>query len=200
MHQKHPKSLITDGDAAMAGAIDIVMPDADHRLCSWHIEQNALKRFCGLKLNDFRKLIYYAMEESEFESLWTEFRDTHNIKEDNLWMNRMYELRHKWAAMFIRGRRFLGMQSNQRSEGMNSRLHSHLDRKMSLVDLVEHYEFYLSRIRRNEIENDAKALLSREFTKICADFLEKSAAEIFTPKICKKVRFQINKASHWSVT
>jgi zinc finger SWIM domain-containing protein 3 len=25
MHQKHPKSLITDGDAAMAGAIDIVM-------------------------------------------------------------------------------------------------------------------------------------------------------------------------------
>jgi zinc finger SWIM domain-containing protein 3 len=76
MHQKHPKSLITDGDAAMAGAIDIVMPDADHRLCSWHIEQNALKRFCGPKLKDFRKLIYYAMEESKFESLWTEFKDT----------------------------------------------------------------------------------------------------------------------------
>jgi zinc finger SWIM domain-containing protein 3 len=112
MHQKNPKSLITDGDAAMAGAIDIVMSDANHRLCSWHIEQNALKRFRGPKLKDFRKLIYSAMEQSEFESLWTEFRDTHNIKEDNLWMNRMYELRHKWAATFTRGRRFLGMQSN----------------------------------------------------------------------------------------
>jgi zinc finger SWIM domain-containing protein 3 len=33
MHQKHPISLITDGDAAMARAIEIVMPNADHKLC-----------------------------------------------------------------------------------------------------------------------------------------------------------------------
>jgi zinc finger SWIM domain-containing protein 3 len=33
MHQKHPKSVITDGDVAMVGG-NIVMPDADHRLCS----------------------------------------------------------------------------------------------------------------------------------------------------------------------
>jgi zinc finger SWIM domain-containing protein 3 len=33
------------------------------------------------------------------------------------------------------------MQSNQRSESLNSVLHNHLDRKMSLVDLMEHYEF-----------------------------------------------------------
>jgi hypothetical protein len=39
---------------------------------------------------------------------------------------------------------FFGMQSNQRSESLNSVLHNHLDRKMSLVDLVEHYEFRLS--------------------------------------------------------
>ncbi|XP_022685196.1 protein FAR1-RELATED SEQUENCE 5-like [Setaria italica] len=86
MHQKHPKSLITDGDAAMMRAIEIVMPDADHRLCSWHIEQNMLKRFRGLKLKDFRKFIYHAMEEGEFDRLWREFRGTHNIKEDNLWV------------------------------------------------------------------------------------------------------------------
>jgi zinc finger SWIM domain-containing protein 3 len=86
-------------------------------LCSWHIEQNALKQFRGLKLKDFRKLIYYAMEEFEFESLWTEFRDTHNIKEDNLWMNRMYELRHKWAATFTRGRRFFGHAKQSKKRG-----------------------------------------------------------------------------------
>uniref|UniRef100_K3ZNJ8 SWIM-type domain-containing protein n=1 Tax=Setaria italica TaxID=4555 RepID=K3ZNJ8_SETIT len=156
MHQKHPKSLITDGDAAMMRAIEIVMPDADHRLCSWHIEQNMLKRFRGLKLKDFRKFIYHAMEEGEFDRLWREFRGTHNIKEDNLWM--------------------------------------------SLVDLMEHYEFCLSRIRRNEIELDARALCSIPFTKISADVLEKSATQIFTPTIFQKVSFQIKKSSNWSVT
>jgi zinc finger SWIM domain-containing protein 3 len=102
-----------------------------------------LKRFRGAKVKEFRKFIYNAMEVDEFDRLWREFRDKHNVREDNLWMNRLYELRRKWAKTFTRERRFLGMQSNQRSESLNSLLHNHLDRKMSLVDLVEHYEFRL---------------------------------------------------------
>jgi hypothetical protein len=38
MRQRQPRSLITDGDAAMVKAIEIVIPLTDHRLCSWHIE------------------------------------------------------------------------------------------------------------------------------------------------------------------
>ncbi|CAN6242184.1 unnamed protein product [Urochloa humidicola] len=200
MHQKHPISLITDGDASMARAIGIVMPKADHRLCSWHIEENVLKRFCGAKVQEFRKFIYNAMEVDEFDRLWREFRDKHNISEDNLWMNRLYDLRRKWAKTFTRDRHFLGMQSNQRSESLNSVHHNHLNRKMSLVDLVEHYEFRLSCIRRNEIELDAIALSGRPFTMICADPLEKSAAEIYTPKVFEKVSLQIQKSSSWAVT
>ena len=94
---------------------------------------------------------------------------------------------------------FLGMQSNQRSESLNSRLHNHLDRKMSLVDLVEHYEFCLSRIHRNEIELDAKALVSTPFTKISANELEKSAAQTFTPIIFRRVMTHIRKGYNWSV-
>jgi hypothetical protein len=45
MRQRHPRSLVTDGDDAMMKAIEIVMPRADHRLCSWYIEQNMIKRF-----------------------------------------------------------------------------------------------------------------------------------------------------------
>ena len=58
MNQKHPKSLITDGDASMARAIEMVMSGADHRLCSWHIEQNMVKYLKGEKLKEFRKFIY----------------------------------------------------------------------------------------------------------------------------------------------
>ena len=62
MHQKHPISVITDGDASMAKAISSVWPSTYHRLCSWHIEQNMVLHLRKEKLKEFRKFIYYAME------------------------------------------------------------------------------------------------------------------------------------------
>ncbi|KAL6638252.1 hypothetical protein ACP70R_025824 [Stipagrostis hirtigluma subsp. patula] len=200
MQQKHPLSLITDGDYAMARAIQIVMPRADHRLCSWHIERNMIKYLRGEKLSDFRKFIYHIMDVDEFERRWLEFKEKHEVNESDLWTLRMYELRKKWSAAYTRGRRFLGMQSNQRSESLNSRLHNHLDRQMSLVDLVEHYEYCVSRIRRNELELDAKASVSVPFTAITADLFEKKAARIFTPNMFPKVREQISNISRWVVS
>ena len=38
MIQKHPISVITDGDLAMQRAIRLVWPNSSHRLCIWHIE------------------------------------------------------------------------------------------------------------------------------------------------------------------
>jgi hypothetical protein len=73
-------------------------------------------------------------------------------KINDMWFMRMYELKNKWSAAYTRGRTFLGMQSNQWSESLNSRLHSHLNRQMSLIDLVEHYEFCLLHTCRKEIE------------------------------------------------
>ncbi|CAN6167958.1 unnamed protein product [Urochloa humidicola] len=40
MVNKHPISVITDGDLAMQRAIRVVWPNSNHRLCIWHIEQN----------------------------------------------------------------------------------------------------------------------------------------------------------------
>jgi hypothetical protein len=161
--------LITDGDVAMAKAIEIVMPLADHRLCSWHTEQNMIKRFRGKKQSQFRKFIYDHMEVDEFESKWMKYKEMHNITERDMWILKMYELRNKWVASFMKGRHFLGMRSNQRSESLNSRIHTHLDRMMSLIDLVENYEFCLLSIRRHEVELDGMSLNSLKFTDISAD-------------------------------
>jgi transposase-like protein len=67
MHQKHPILVITDGDHTMAKAIEVVLPNIDHRLCSWHIEQNMGQQLHGKILQDFRKLIYHPMDVEEFE-------------------------------------------------------------------------------------------------------------------------------------
>jgi zinc finger SWIM domain-containing protein 3 len=52
----------------------------------------------------------------------------------------------------------------------------------------------MSCIRRNEIELDAKAMVSILSVKISIDGLKKTVAQILTPEIVKKVSFQIKKA------
>uniref|UniRef100_A0A8I6Y6R8 Protein FAR1-RELATED SEQUENCE n=1 Tax=Hordeum vulgare subsp. vulgare TaxID=112509 RepID=A0A8I6Y6R8_HORVV len=112
---------------------------------------------------------------------------------------RMYELRKKWYRAYTKGRYFLGMQSNQSSESLNSRLHKNLDRRMSLVDLLEHSDHCLSRIRKNEAELDATASDTVPFTELAAEPLEKSDALIYTPVMFKKVKQQIEQLSKWEV-
>ena len=92
------------------------------------------------------------------------------------------QTKEKVAAAYTKGRYFLGMQSNQRSESLNSRVHNQLDRKMSLVDVVEHTEHCISRMRRNEAELDAICSQSVPFTRIDACLLEINAARIYKPK------------------
>jgi transposase-like protein len=84
MHQKHPISVITDGDHVMAKAIEVVLPNIDHRLCSWHIEQNMIRHLRKKMLQDFRKLIYHPMDVEEFERRWDEFKCDHKITKIDL--------------------------------------------------------------------------------------------------------------------
>ena len=43
MSGKHPSTIFTDQDAAIAAAIAFVFPNTRHRLCLWHIYLNAAK-------------------------------------------------------------------------------------------------------------------------------------------------------------
>ena len=103
----------------------------------------------------------------------------------------MYELRKKWAAAYTKSRYFLGMISNQRSESLNSRLHVHLNRKMKLVDMLQHVEHCVSIMRKNEAALDAVATHTILFTKLSAHPLEIAASYIYTPVMFAKVKRQI---------
>ena len=85
MSQKHPISAITDGDHAMAAAIKSVWPDTDHRLCSWHIEENMTMYLKKEKRKEFRRLIYRRWDVEEFERRWIVFKERFKVKdfEDN---------------------------------------------------------------------------------------------------------------------
>ncbi|XP_057418215.1 protein FAR1-RELATED SEQUENCE 5-like [Lotus japonicus] len=69
MFGKHPKAFVTDGDKAMREAIKVVFPNSTHRLCGWHIQQNAVKKIhLDNFLDDFNYLIFGNFSPQRFES------------------------------------------------------------------------------------------------------------------------------------
>ncbi|KAG2597749.1 hypothetical protein PVAP13_5KG241514 [Panicum virgatum] len=140
-------------------AIRIVWPNTSHRLCGWHIEQNLVRNIHDDKVKEAFRI----------ERKWRAFLTKNEVSKES-WLYQMYEC-------------YLGLRSNQRSESMNARLQMQLDGKMTLLEMVEHYETCLSRVHRNEADDDIKALQSEPFTAPNASILEIDAKKRFTPNV-----------------
>ncbi|KAF7802463.1 protein FAR1-RELATED SEQUENCE 5-like [Senna tora] len=92
---KKPKTIFTDQDAAMAKAISMVLPDSYHRLCTWHLFQNALKNVnhafkkSDSFASDLRCCIYDYEYEDEFLNAWESILDKHDLRQ-NKWMQDLF--------------------------------------------------------------------------------------------------------------
>ncbi|XP_039841663.1 protein FAR1-RELATED SEQUENCE 5-like [Panicum virgatum] len=198
--QKHPISVITDGDLAMQRAISVVWPNSPHRFCGWHIEQNLVRNIHDDTVKaEFRIFMYDLCSIEEIERKWQAFFEKYDITEDS-WLYQMYEVRATWCAVYHAGNCYLGLRSNQRSESMNSRLQMKLDGKITLLEMVQHYESCLTKVRRIEVDDDANALQSEPFTDPDASILEVNAKKRFTPNVFKtKVQFNMEAAKKCSL-
>ncbi|XP_044455186.1 protein FAR1-RELATED SEQUENCE 5 [Triticum aestivum] len=202
MYQKEPKSVITDGDHAMRRAIQQVLPNSIHRLCTWHVERNMTHFIHHCMIPDFRELIYKATTPSQFVRRWKDFVEAHKIgegKKSYKWLSRMYKIRKLWAASYVKNKYFLGAQSNQRSESLNSQLHTHLNRKMTLAYMEEHFFRCVKRIRRNEYELDCVASQSLPVLITEHKPLEMDAAKCFTPANFQLVQKEIERSSNYEI-
>src|SRR6185437_4320362 len=129
---------------------------------------------------EFRIFMYDLCSIEEIERKWQAFFEKYDVTEDS-WLYQMYEVRTTWCAAYHAGNRYLGLRSNQRSESMNSRLQMKLDGKITLLEIVQHYESCLTKVCRIEADDDANALQSEPFTNPDASILEVNAKKRFTP-------------------
>ena len=66
----------------MAKALNEVMPNTYHRLCTWHIMQNGIKHLGKLTkdgssfLQVFKTCMFKFNDENEFEKTWEDMIDT----------------------------------------------------------------------------------------------------------------------------
>ncbi|KAF8034768.1 hypothetical protein BT93_C0933 [Corymbia citriodora subsp. variegata] len=159
MGNKAPKTIFTDQDQAMAKAIRTVFPNTQHRLCTWHIGKNAIQNILhlykkpGFKDKYFSKLMYRCKSEEEFEYTWREM-DKEWGTENNSWLRRLYDLRHKWSLAFGRDIFTCGIVSSQRSESTNNVFQNVARKTSTLVALVHYYEEQVKHMREIESQDD----------------------------------------------
>ncbi|XP_065628392.1 protein FAR1-RELATED SEQUENCE 5-like [Quercus suber] len=134
---KQPKTILTDQSATMAKAITEVFPKSNHRLCVWHIYQNAAKNLHHVfhSSKQFAKDFTDCLDEYEDEDEWLVSWD-YMLKEygltDNKWLRSIFDVKEKWAIVYGRHMFTANMKSTQHSESRNNVLKKYLNQNMIL--------------------------------------------------------------------
>ncbi|KAL6211279.1 hypothetical protein ACLB2K_016506 [Fragaria x ananassa] len=190
------EAVITDGDEAMYTAIQTVMLEARHRLCIWHIGQNANGHLKSAeKLKAFNRCIRKYQMVEQFDRLWQDMLDEFDLH-DNDWINSMYEKRDKFCQAFFRDIFMAGMRSTQRCDGMNKDFKLVLSKSKTLVQVVSLVDRTLMRIRNNQERDDFNNMNSFHSVKTHLEDLEKQASSVFTHDVFKCIFREIMKEAH----
>ncbi|KAF8017610.1 hypothetical protein BT93_H2716 [Corymbia citriodora subsp. variegata] len=190
MGNKAPKTIFTDQDQAMAKAIRIVFPNTQHRLCTWHIEQNAIRNIPhlyhkpGFRDKYFSKLMYKCKSEDEFEVTWRKMEEEWDT-ENNSWLQRTYDLRHKWSSAFGHDIFSCGIRSSQRSESTNNVFQKMSTQTSTLIKFVHHYEEQLKHMRETENQDDYSSR-GKPKLRISDNEILTHAASVYTHAIFKR--------------
>ncbi|XP_021743995.1 protein FAR1-RELATED SEQUENCE 5-like [Chenopodium quinoa] len=184
MGGKCPVSLFTDQDATMAAAIPKVFPNTRHRLCLWHLIQNAVTRFGVLKSDDtfkaaFMKCLSGCINEAQFEVCWDSMMTKYKLK-NNSWFKRLYSLKHKWSTALSKDFFSAGILSSQRSESTNHAVGFKANKKTSLTEFYNIFQKTVKTWRRNEDFYEFNSIKSIPISSYPMSALLKHAAEVYT--------------------
>ena len=201
MDTVHPESVITDGDLAMRAAIVDIMPEAVHRLCAWHIEQNTISNIKVPGLTAVMKhFMFHHYPVEEFERRWLTTLEEYGL-ENNVWLTKMYERREQWADSYLRGYFFGGMTTTQRCEKMNSFLKSKVMKEMKLCDFFRGMDMALSWLRHKQSEDEYITQWTKAVTNVTnTPSIEAEATDLFTRRMFFKIRDEMKREGKYIVT
>ncbi|XP_024198629.2 protein FAR1-RELATED SEQUENCE 5-like [Rosa chinensis] len=204
MSGKAPKTIFTDQDAAMAKALRHVMPDAYHRLCKWHMMQNAIKHGSSFWTEDggitsiLSRFMENIEEEDEFISAWDAMLDKYGAR-DNTWLSSIYDLRQKWGFPYVKRAWSAGIRSTQLSESFNSALKKYLDSDHNLSEFFTHYERMVANKRYKELQAEYDMCFRLPILKMHVKMLYE-AREVYTKQIFEEFQDQFESSLEASIT
>ncbi|KAG9458416.1 hypothetical protein H6P81_002924 [Aristolochia fimbriata] len=165
----------------MAKAIAIVLPESPHRLCTWHIFQNATKhlgsvfhRFPQFKL-DFSRCIYEFEIEIDFLEAWEKMLDEYNLR-GNSWLEDLFKEKYKWAMVYGRHTFCANLRSTQRSETFNSLMRKYLNSRLHPMHFFEQFDRLIEDRRHEELQADFRSINSTPTLFVPCPILKQASA------------------------
>jgi zinc finger SWIM domain-containing protein 3 len=195
MSGKKPQTILTDEDAAMAKAIKIVLQGTHHRICVWHMNQNACKHLAGVvedykKFNiEFQKCIYDQEEEEDFINAWNQLLTIFKLQ-GNKWLQRLFDKRYLWALVYGRNTFSADMVLTQRNESLNNELKGYISVKHDMLTFFGHFDRLVGDKRYEEVTCDFRATQSTPKPKAAVEMLKK-VTTMYTPAIFKLFEEQV---------
>ncbi|XP_073152453.1 protein FAR1-RELATED SEQUENCE 5-like [Henckelia pumila] len=195
MNGKQPETIFTDQFQAMMNAIRTVFPLSHHRLCQWHINQNAPSHFESLNGDSrlkrlWNKCMSHCESEEEFEGTWKIMIQEYNLT-DHKWLNNMYGLRYKWAIAFSNHKFSSGLLATSRSEVTNALLKRLGNSVISLYDFVLNYEKIQAGWRDKEKVEDTRCHHTKAPMMLKNNPLLTFAADFYTHTVYKLFELEL---------
>ncbi|XP_060959219.1 protein FAR1-RELATED SEQUENCE 5-like [Cannabis sativa] len=198
MSGKKPKTILTDQDAAMAKALRSQWPETYHRLCIWHMYQNAAKHLSSVFerfrefAHDFGNCIYEYDEECEFIEAWGNMLGKYNL-ENNDWLAQQFKVKEKWALVYGRDTFCANMTTTQRSESMNNVLKKYVSYQHTMLRFLEHFERLIDDRRYEELKADFRVSQRNLAPSLPIEILN-HAANVYTPAVLRMFEVEFSKA------
>ncbi|XP_021727215.1 protein FAR1-RELATED SEQUENCE 5-like [Chenopodium quinoa] len=175
-----------------------VFPNTRHRLCLWHLIQNAVTRFGVLKSDDtfkaaFMKCLSGCINEAQFEVCWDSMMTKYKLK-NNSWFKRLYSLKHKWSTTLSKDFLSAGILSSQRSESTNHAVGFKANKKTSLTEFYNIFQKIVKTWRRNEDFYEFNGIKSIPTSSYPMSALLKHAAEVYTHTLFRDFEEEFNLA------
>ncbi|XP_056695644.1 protein FAR1-RELATED SEQUENCE 5-like [Spinacia oleracea] len=184
MGGKHPISIFTDQDAAIAARIEQVFSSSRHRLCLWHLSKNANNRFGLLKSNkNFKNAFYKCLSgcitPNDFEETWKSMINTFKLEKDD-WFNRLYGLKEKWCTALSKDFFSVGILSSQRSESTNHAVGFKANKSTTLTEFYSIFQATINRWRKTEEKDDFDCTRGMPTSELSMSAILNQAANIYT--------------------
>ncbi|XP_077228182.1 protein FAR1-RELATED SEQUENCE 5-like isoform X2 [Tasmannia lanceolata] len=192
MSGRHPISIITDQDRAIQAAVADVFPNTRHRFCMWHIQRKLLEKLghvCRVHKNfkdEFQKCIYQTMTIDEFESSWGLLLDTFDLRQ-NEWLQLLFEDRHYWVPVYLKGTFFAEMSTTQRSYAF---FDGYINVHTSPEEFFRQYDNALDTRYYKEVRAEFYTMYTTPNLKTSSP-MEKHAASLYTREIFKKLQVEL---------
>ena len=185
MDKCQPRTFYTTQESqAISTAIEMVLPETEHRLSVTLVSKNAKKHLPtyfeqpGFETL-FNKCIFDCQTKQEFESQWNSLLDQYNLHQ-NAWFTTLSKLWGKWSHLFSKKTFTAGIESifSGCTTNVDVIFRSSSNEIMTLLDFVRQYVIESKQRRLEELREDFRR--SKMVSVRSRKGMEKHAEEVYT--------------------